>query len=52
MLTPDECREKAAEELSKEESSNPEWVRARALRALAWVRLADSLENSEVVDNG
>ena len=47
LPTPDECREKAAEELDHEDGTNPEWVRARSLRAIGWIRLADSIENSK-----
>lgn len=45
LPTPDECRTKAAEELDQVMGSNPEWVRARSLRAIGWIRLADSIEN-------
>ena len=46
LPTPDECREKAVEELGHEEGNNPEWVRARSLRAIGWIRLAESLEKA------
>ena len=44
LPTPDECREKAHEELIEAQSSpSPHWVSSRSQRAMAWLALADSL---------